>query len=1058
MTDNQKKLMSILREMFQFDQSDLDFGIYRIMRMKRDEVNRFIEEDLPTQITDGLKELAGLDSAADIAAIDKQIADTKAAHLSDAIKAAAVAELEEQKKALAGSVDITAVEADVYNHLTNFFSRYYDDGDFISQRRYKDGAYSIPYEGEEVKLHWANADQYYIKTSEYFTDYTFKTAYGETIRFKLVDAQTERDNNKANQKRFFQMYTEKPFEVIDGVLYFYVEYKASEYSDKTAQAKHIADIVEAYAAFQTKPEYMPFSAIMTITDSKTLLERQLIRYTARNTFDYFIHKDLGKFLHRELDFYIKNDVIFLDDIDEQNEAKTKEYLTKAKVIRKIARKIITFLAQIEDFQKKLYLKKKFVVETNYCITLDRVPESMYPEIAANVAQREEWVRLFAIDEIAAADGDLMTAPTLAYSAPISVEFLKQNPFLVLDTAFFSVEFKERLVDSIEDLDGKLDGLMIHSENSQAINILQSRYGQSIKCFYIDPPYNTSASEILYKNNYKHSSWMSMMSERVKSSIPLLSNTGLLEVAIDDAEGYRLQGCLNELFGESNHITNIAIMHNPKGREQAFVSDAHEYTYLYAKNVNTVKIYRLPLTEEELQAKYPKHDDIGAYRELPLRRRGTDPFRENRPYMFFPFIVSDSNNLISIIPVDEFKGIYDGIRFHDDYVAELNEKYSKQGKRLIWPIREDGSLGRWRWGYDRCAEACNSDIFFLTGTSEETKTIYHKDYSNDTVLPKSLWFSNRYDASTKGTNVLKAIIPNNPFDYPKSIFAVEDFVRMGSDEGDIIMDYFAGSGTTAHAIVNLNRGSIAKRKYILVEMGEHFETVIRPRIERVVYSSDWNAGKPVSRKGSSHAFKYLRLESYEDALNNIVLQDGGMDLLADAREGYMLSYMLGTEAAGSASLLNVDMLDKPFSYKMNITLNLESAQRTVDLVETFNYLIGLTVKKSHALVSFDADFATGEYGAVSAALKAGDTYKFKAVEGTVPGGDKTLVLWREMTGDIEKDNAALDAYFFSLPNARSFKRVYVNCDNNLLNLRGNGESWQVVLIDEEMKKRMFEDAE
>ena len=226
MTDNQKKLMSILREMFQFDQSDLDFGIYRIMRMKRDEVNRFIEEDLPTQITDGLKELAGLDSAADIAAIDKQIADTKAAHLSDAIKAAAVAELEEQKKALAGSVDITAVEADVYNQLTNFFSRYYDDGDFISQRRYKDGAYSIPYEGEEVKLHWANADQYYIKTSEYFTDYTFKTAYGETIRFKLVDAQTERDNNKANQKRFFQMYTEKPFEVIDGVLYFYVEYKA----------------------------------------------------------------------------------------------------------------------------------------------------------------------------------------------------------------------------------------------------------------------------------------------------------------------------------------------------------------------------------------------------------------------------------------------------------------------------------------------------------------------------------------------------------------------------------------------------------------------------------------------------------------------------------------------------------------------------------------------------------------------------------------------------------------------------------------------------------------
>jgi len=171
MTDNQKKLMNILREMFQFDQADLDFGIYRIMRMKRDEINRFIEDELPAQITVGLSELAALDTSAGIAEIDRQIAETKSGALPEAIKAAAIAAYEEQKKSLAGSVDITAVEADVYNHLTNFFSRYYDDGDFISQRRYKDGVYAIPYEGEEVKLHWANADQYYVKTSEYFKDY-----------------------------------------------------------------------------------------------------------------------------------------------------------------------------------------------------------------------------------------------------------------------------------------------------------------------------------------------------------------------------------------------------------------------------------------------------------------------------------------------------------------------------------------------------------------------------------------------------------------------------------------------------------------------------------------------------------------------------------------------------------------------------------------------------------------------------------------------------------------------------------------------------------------------
>ena len=122
--------------MFQFDQSDLDFGIYRIMRMKRDEVNRFIEEELPAQISAGLNELAALDTTASIAEIDRQIAETKSGSLPEAIKATAIAAYEEQKKSLAGSVDIAAVEADVYNHLTNFFSRYYDNGDFISQRRY----------------------------------------------------------------------------------------------------------------------------------------------------------------------------------------------------------------------------------------------------------------------------------------------------------------------------------------------------------------------------------------------------------------------------------------------------------------------------------------------------------------------------------------------------------------------------------------------------------------------------------------------------------------------------------------------------------------------------------------------------------------------------------------------------------------------------------------------------------------------------------------------------------------------------------------------------------
>src|SRR5690606_15007333 len=243
--------------------------------------------------------------------------ETQSAYLSDAIKSAALAELDQKKKALMNKIDLTSVEADVYSHLTNFFSRYYDEGDFISQRRYKEGVYAIPYEGEEVKLHWANADQYYVKTSEYFKNYTFKTNYGDVVHFKLVEADTDKDNNKSNEKRFFQLHNEKPFEILNDELTIYIEYKNG---GKKNQKECIAEIVSAFT--DVANNYYAFRGILNTVDGKTLLERQLDRYTARNTFDYFIHKDLEKFLNRELDFYIKNDVVILDDIEDQNEAKT----------------------------------------------------------------------------------------------------------------------------------------------------------------------------------------------------------------------------------------------------------------------------------------------------------------------------------------------------------------------------------------------------------------------------------------------------------------------------------------------------------------------------------------------------------------------------------------------------------------------------------------------------------------------------------------------------------------------------------------------------------------
>ena len=180
-------------------------------------------------------------------------------------------------------------------------------------------------------------------------------------------------------------------------------------------------------------------------------------------------------------------------------AKTKEYLVKAQVIKNVANKIIDFLAQIEDFQKKMYLKKKLVVSTNYCITLDRIPETMYQEIIQNDDQRKEWVKLFAIDEIKANNiQSLFEQQKVGYSEPLTIEFLKQNPYLVLDTKFFSDDFKERLVESIDDLDENTNGLLINSDNFQCINLLRTKCNEQMKSVYLDPPYNTNEVSFIYK--------------------------------------------------------------------------------------------------------------------------------------------------------------------------------------------------------------------------------------------------------------------------------------------------------------------------------------------------------------------------------------------------------------------------------------------------------------------------------------------------------------------------------------------------------------------------------
>ncbi len=343
-------------------------------------------------------------------------------------------------------------------------------------------------------------------------------------------------------------------------------------------------------------------------------------------------------------------------------------------------------------------------------------------------------------------------------------------------------------------------------------------------------------------------------------------------------------------------------------------------------------------------------------------------------------------------------------------------------------------------------------------------------------------------------MLRDVVTSGGFDFPKAVAAVCDSIRVGAPEGDsIILDFFAGSGTTGHAVINLNREDGGRRKFILVEMADYFDTVLLPRLKKVTFSPEWKDGRPKrlatneEAERSPRIFKIVRLESYEDTLNNLELRraDSQRSLLTDPAsqgagglaEQYVLRYMLDVESRGSASLLNVGAFSDPTGYVLRVKRpgSDESRDVCVDLLETFNWLLGLRVEHVEAPQRFTAAFERDAEGRLRLAagrlkLDPQGPYWFRSVVGTTPEGGRTLVIWRTCPGDdspeaAEQNNLVLDEWFtrqgYSTRDPE-FDFIFVNGDNNLENLKAlDGESaaqarWKVRLIEEDFFRLMFEE--
>lgn len=1034
------QLRELLREMFQLERGDLDFGLYRIMNMKADEVGKFLDDDLLPQVQEKLQGI----SAEDRANIEDDLRDAlRAARQLGVANPEEATKIKDLRRQLAEAQADADAETDVYGHLASFFARYYAEGDFVSQRRYSAGgrsAYLIPYDGEEVKLHWANADQYYVKTTESYASYAFTVNGGPRVRFEISAAHTQKDNNKEppGKQRRFVLAAQRPVTVSDDELIVRFEHRPLTDAEKkrypgngNPQQDRInaATVDRVMNADALNAGWRAQLAAFAPTDAngeRTVLAKHVDRYTAKNTFDYFIHKDLGGFLRRELEFYLKTEVMNLDDLALDDAGRLRRALARMRTIRFVGDKIIAFLAQLEDFQRRLWLKKKLVLETHWCVTLDRVPEEMYAEVAANEAQRKEWVELFAIDEIA---GDLGNGG-LSYTEPLTTAFVKANQSLVLDTRHFSVDFKDRLLTILsvdESLDRQTDGLLIRGENFQALNLLQARYRGKIQCVYIDPPYNTDATPISYKNGYRHSSWLSLIENRIELTRPVLAKDAILCVTIDDFESHHLREQFSISLPSCELLGTVAIKNNPAGRTGTVgFSICHEYALFYGQP-DFARVGRLEHSESQ-KARYKERDELGAFEWTNFRKHGgANTYRAMRPRQFYPIYVTVDGRIR--VPDMEWDESGRSWRVLED--PGSNEE-------AILPIDRSGRERIWDF---TVGTTINNLAHLQSRTdSEGRRAIYRKwRLHSQGLLPQTIWDRSKYSAAEYGTNLLTNLFGDaHRFSFPKSVHAVADCLRAAnflSLPDGVVLDYFAGSGTTAHAVVNLNREDGGTRKCVSVEMAEYFESVLLPRLKKVVYSADWQDGRPVSRShGDSYLAKCLALESYEDTLDCLEFRPPATDLLGGNTalvEDYRLRYALGVETGGSACLLGHTFKD-PFSYKLSVVRDGVRSEVSVDLPESFNYLIGIEVETRRRL------------GGVL------------ATTGVDSSGQRCLVLWRNTD---ETDNDALEAWFREHRSSfgKSVDCVYVNGDQTLNAIRLAEERWTAKTIEPLFRELMFEGA-
>jgi len=811
---------------------------------------------------------------------------------------------------------------DAYIHLYTFFSRYFSESGsiYFARTRYHDKIYERIYEADkDVVLFWKTKDLYYIKTDRLYVSMNVEIDIdGDKVVFYFDASEFE---GKKNNEKISLIYE---FERVDEGRIVRLKVVRGKNNRKTKIDNIIKEAKKA--------------GIENITEEH--VKKAIRKFEMQSEVDFFIHKNVEKFLKEQFDLYLKTYVMDDETIFDQRR------LQQLKRLKEITYKIIDLIAQFEDELVRIWNKPRFVRNAHYVITLDRIWDQgekgkkivkeivgilerqiskfredvkKLDDIGKKIRERYEafiekgiednqlidWYLLGIIEE----DFDpneIIRDGKLAEDESLNEKW----KHLPIDTKYFP-DLEEKIVGLFDNLDDVLDGWLIHSENYQALNTILPKWREKVQTIYIDPPYNTGNDGFMYKDQYRHATWLTMMENRLVLARELLRDSGVMFVSIDDNEVAELKILMDKVFEVFNYVNSICI----KSSESSGVKMTHvekrlpkkkEYLLLYSKNKNGMSLnpIKIPKSRDDLK-KYAKY-----YSKI-IKNPAEDPSN------WEIVTISDyiSKNKIKLETEDDILNFK--IQHADRVIYRTNNAYLASldlPTKIAKVISPEG----------------REYIYW-----EGKQMLFLKDYLEEYLC--DLWV----DIST--INLNKEMAGMEAFaNGQKPIRLIQRLIKLSDNDSFIILDFFAGSGTTAHAVMKLNKEDGGKRKFILVEMADYFYDVIIPRLKKVAYTFEWKDGKPKDREnpdGIGIFFKYYSLEQYEEIFRK--MKYTGLSKMFDDT---------GEVATGSFDPFKdyIFMLDRKMiphidTDKENVHVDLRQVYEDVDVPETISNITGRKIE-------------------------------------------------------------------------------------------------------------------